>query len=81
MCVLYSEATSVSTKGVHMPTVRPSVETGLRDAAVQIAAGTTVPPTTHHITPFQLYDALQVNDHHHITHNTQPIINSTDTIP
>lgn len=59
--LLHSEITTVSSKGLSMPNLRPSLETGQRDSAVRLAAGSMEPRTTRHITLFDLYDALQVS--------------------
>ncbi|KAK2154424.1 hypothetical protein LSH36_269g08061 [Paralvinella palmiformis] len=60
-CCIDSETTSVSSKGLSMPSLRPSLETGQRDAAVKLAAGSMEPHTAGHITLFDLYDALQIH--------------------
>lgn len=43
-----------------MPSVRPSLETGLRDASVQMAVSGTIPRTKDTITLYDLLDGLQV---------------------
>lgn len=58
--LFFSEATTFSAVGAHMPSIRPSVETGCRDAAVQLACAGETPPARPPISMFDLYDALQV---------------------
>jgi transcriptional adapter 1 len=55
-----SHATVVCTKG-HIPTLRPSVETGSRDAAVHLSCTPEHLPAHSSITLLDLYDALQVH--------------------
>ena len=55
-----STVTSVTSKGVHMPTIRPSVETGDRDTAVHMALTHTNPAQRGPISLFDLFEALQV---------------------
>ena len=62
MLLCYSEATTLSSKGFHVPSLKPSVETGLRDASVQLTASSRVPPTKYPISLFDLYTALKVID-------------------
>lgn len=57
----HSEATSMSSRGVHMPCVKPSLETGLRDAATEISCGGSIPPTKYPLNLFDLFDTLQVH--------------------
>ncbi len=46
-----------------MPTVKPSVETGQRNAAFQLACTGTLPPARPPVNLFDLFDALQVRQH------------------
>ena len=59
LCV-FSEATSISCKGTQIPTIKPSIETGQRDAAVDLACTGAMPPPKPPISLWDLLDALQV---------------------
>ena len=51
-----------------MPSIKPSVETGMRDSSVQLSANQH-PPTKEVISLFDLFDALQVSDRVQRDHN------------
>ena len=55
-----SEATSISSRGIHMPAIKTSVEMGHRDAAMRLASAGHMPPTKLPISLWDLLDALQV---------------------
>ena len=59
--ILYtSEATSVTLRGSHMPSVKPTFNTAECDAVTMSAAYTHAPPPKLNVTLLDLYKALQV---------------------
>ena len=61
----FSGATAISSKGVHIPSLKPSIETATQKAAIELACVGPTPVTKHRITLLDLYDALQVGFHNH----------------
>ena len=59
-----SDATSISSKGSHVPSMKPSIETATRRGAMEMACVGDVPLIRNRITLFDLYEALQVSNRH-----------------
>lgn len=59
----FSEATSITTSGYHIPTIRPSTDLGEASAAKQISLAVDMPRTRGPVTLFDLLEALQVSAH------------------
>ncbi len=57
---IFRGATSISSKGVHIPSIKPSIETATQKAVTELACVGPTPVTKHRITLLDLYDALQV---------------------
>ncbi|XP_064615955.1 transcriptional adapter 1-like isoform X2 [Liolophura sinensis] len=56
-----SEATSITTSGYHIPTIRPSTDLGEASAAKQISLAVDMPRTRGPVTLFDLLEALQLH--------------------
>ncbi|ELT92993.1 hypothetical protein CAPTEDRAFT_220509 [Capitella teleta] len=54
------EVTSFTSTGLHVPSLKPSIEAGLREASVQLTASSPMPLTKYPVNLFDLYSALKV---------------------
>ena len=59
--VFCSDVTCISSKGSHVPNMKPSIETATKRGALEMACVGDVPLIRHRITLFDLYEALKVS--------------------